>query len=161
MDRNGPTESRAKRAEERKRESEVEGGGEKEARDADARQKKRLEMSWRAGDAPRRRLCSVKPQCPRQRRCQHPSAASFPRTARSKTQTFVFNGGKKTQEAKSAPGDSVREREKRQERAREKTLAMTCGRSIVRPASVSRSETWDGENPGLEVQHVVCALLAV
>lgn len=25
---------------------------------------------------------------------------------------------------------------------KEKPLAMTCGRSIVRPASVSRSETW-------------------
>lgn len=50
--------------------------------------------------------------------------------------------------ARSDVSDSVREKEKREERAREKTLAMTCGRSIVRPASVSRSETWDGENPG-------------
>lgn len=119
MDRNGPAESRAKRAEARKRESEVQGVGEEKARDADARQKKRLEMSWRAGDAaPRRRLCSVKPQCPRQRQCQHPSAASFPRTARSKTQRFVFNGERRRQEAKSATGDGVREKEKRQERAR-------------------------------------------
>lgn len=48
---------------------------------------------------------------------------------------------KEEEKARSEISDSVREKEKRQERAREKTLAMTCGRSIVRPASVSRSET--------------------
>lgn len=115
MDRNGPIESRAKRAEESKRESEVEGVGEEKARDADARQKKRLEMSWRVGEAaPRRRCCSVKPQCPRRRRCQHPSAASFPKMARSKTQRFVLNGGKKKkkQGAKSATVCVRRRRDK-------------------------------------------------
>lgn len=35
MERNGATESRAKRVEQSKRESEIKGGSEKEARDAD------------------------------------------------------------------------------------------------------------------------------
>lgn len=39
--------------------------------------------------------------------------------------------------------------EEERKNGREKPLAMTCGRSIVRPASVSRSETWDGGESGV------------
>lgn len=86
-------------------------------------------------------VCSVKPQCPRQRRCQHPSAASFPRTKGEDEdqRRSVVNCQERRREP--AMGDSVQER-RGSERSARKDSTMTCGRSIVRPASVSRSETW-------------------
>jgi hypothetical protein len=144
-DRNGPTGSRAKRVEARKQEGEIEGVGEIWARDANARLEGDWSCSggWRCCSALSVLLCQASMS----------KAASVPASVGS----IVSEDGEIQdaevrvqwrKKARSDISDSVREREKREERAREKTLAMTCGRSIVRPASVSRSETWDGENPG-------------
>ncbi|PON24387.1 hypothetical protein TGAM01_v206719 [Trichoderma gamsii] len=139
-------ESRAKRAGESKRESEVEDVGEKKARDADARQ----EGDWECGGGfvmlLRVVVCALSSL-----NVQGSVGASIRRQHRFRGRRDPRRRGSCSMAKESKKrdvSDSVREKEKREERAREKTLAMTCGRSIVRPASVSRSETWDGENPG-------------
>lgn len=104
-------------------------------------------------------VCSVKPQCPRQRRCQHPSAASFPRMEGEGEDQDAESSAMKARRREAATGDGVQDKASGKRGAR-KASTMTCGRSIVRPASVSRSETW-GESGVRKFESSLCALLAV
>lgn len=65
-------------------------------------------------------VCSVKPQCPRQRRCQHPSAASFPRMEGEDQDQDqdAESSAMKARRREAATGDGVQDKERRERRAK-------------------------------------------
>lgn len=149
VDRNGPTGSEARRAEESERESEMADVGEEKARGANARQ----EGDWRCSGGLvmllRVVVCALSSL-----NVQGSVGASIRRQHRFRGRRDPARRGSWSMARKSNKRNQRQPcaREKREEErnnGREKLLVMTCGRSIVRPASVSRSETWDGGESGV------------